>query len=93
VYACGQKGTLLSGRAEAWDVVATGGVAEDFWDLIWFSGALYVSSLRAVYTLTDSGLALEEYGRWLIGVLLPPEHGRQVPMRSGIPVDWAVRLY
>lgn len=55
VYAAGQVGTLLRGRGDDWEVVEHGATEEDFWDLAWFQGRLYLSTTRFVYVLDDHG--------------------------------------
>lgn len=56
VYACGRNGMLIKGRAGQWEVLAQTGFAEDLWNLAWFDGRLYASSMDAVYVLDDGEL-------------------------------------
>jgi hypothetical protein len=62
VYACGQSGTLLRGRGQDWDVLETDGLIDDFWDLRWFMGRLYVASMSALYELQGDVLVPVDFG-------------------------------
>jgi hypothetical protein len=62
VYACGQNGTLLTGRHNQWKIIPTGGISEDFWDVCWFNGKLYVASLTTLYTHDGKCLVPVEFG-------------------------------
>jgi hypothetical protein len=55
-YACGQAGTLLTGRHDAWHAIDTAGVTDDLWGVQWHDGRLYAASPWALYTLTSAGL-------------------------------------
>jgi hypothetical protein len=50
-YAVGQRGVLLRGCGDAWEVVDHGMTEEDFWGLEWFQEKVYMSSTKAVYRL------------------------------------------
>jgi hypothetical protein len=50
-YAVGQRGVLLRGCGDAWEVVDHGMTEEDFWGLEWFQEKVYMSSAKAVYRL------------------------------------------
>ena len=63
VYACGQAGTLLRGRGQDWEVLETEGLIDDFWDLRWFMGRLYVASMSALYELQGDVLVPVDFGR------------------------------
>ena len=63
VYACGQAGTLLRGRGQDWEVLETEGLMDDFWDLRWFMGRLYVASMSALYELQGDALVPVDFGR------------------------------
>ncbi|MEA5123249.1 hypothetical protein [Xanthomonas floridensis] len=62
VYACGMDGTLLRGKAHHWETLYHGATELDFFDLEWFNGILYVSTLHAVYKLRDQQLELVDFG-------------------------------
>jgi hypothetical protein len=61
VYACGQRGTLVAGNANAWRVLKTPGLDDDFWDLRWFEDKLYVASIGALYLLDGDRLVPVEF--------------------------------
>lgn len=60
VYAAGQRGTLLSGRDGAWEVVARDGV--DIWDLCWFRDELYVATMQTLFRLAGNQLVEVDFG-------------------------------
>jgi hypothetical protein len=53
IYIGGHKGILLRGRADVWEVVDDGAPQDDIWDLEWFAGALYASTMTGVYRCLD----------------------------------------
>ncbi|AKV00171.1 hypothetical protein AKJ09_06834 [Labilithrix luteola] len=61
-FACGQGGTLLRGDDDGWTQLKSG-VGEDLWDLCWFEGALYASSMSNVYRLDGDSLAVVPRGK------------------------------
>jgi hypothetical protein len=62
MYACGQIGTLLRGRRDAWEVVRHDAVEENIWSLAWFQGKLYVATFGAVYVLENDSLVPVTFG-------------------------------
>lgn len=62
VYACGQAGTLLRGRNGQWELIETDGLTDDFWDVRWFAGRLYVASMTALYELQGDELVVVDFG-------------------------------
>ena len=52
-WAVGQGGILLRGRGDAWEMVDHGAKKEDFWDIAWYRGRLYASTLRSVFSFDD----------------------------------------
>jgi len=58
VYVGGHDGILLRGRTDSWQVIDQQDVKQDLWDLEWFDGVVYASTLSGVYRL--DGFALEE---------------------------------
>ncbi len=62
VYICGQTGTLLCGRNDKWEIIETDGLIDDFWDIRWFNGQLYVASMTALYELNGNSLVLVNFG-------------------------------
>ncbi len=62
VYVCGPGGLLLRGREEIWEIVEQNDTDDDLWDIEWFNGKLYLSSLHALFTLEGDELALVDTG-------------------------------
>ena len=62
VYIAGHKGLLIRGRDDVWEVVDHQATEDDIWDLEWFEGTLYVSTMRAVYRLVDESLQVVDFG-------------------------------
>jgi hypothetical protein len=61
VYAAGYDGVLIRGRGRMWDVIATDQVLENIWDLDWFEGELYASSMSFLYVLKKTQLELVNF--------------------------------
>lgn len=55
VYACGQKGILLKGFSDKWEVLEHDIVVDQFWGMEWFAGFLWLATDNAVYRLTGAG--------------------------------------
>lgn len=62
VYVCGQHGTLVEGRHDAWDIVDLMEMKDDFWDICWFGETLYLATMTMLYTYTDEGLLPVVFG-------------------------------
>jgi hypothetical protein len=63
VYVCGQSGALISGRNQSWDIIRLNAFSEDFWDLHWFNGKIYLATMNALYTYTATqGLLQVNFG-------------------------------
>jgi hypothetical protein len=62
VYIAGHGGTLIRGRGEAWEIVGQQQTKDDIWDLEWFDGKLYVSTMRNVYRLKTNELEAVDFG-------------------------------
>lgn len=63
VYAAGQQGVMLRGRAAAWDLIAWDEpVGVDLWDLCWFQDKLYVASATGLFTLQGNDLIDVDFG-------------------------------
>jgi hypothetical protein len=56
VFACGQLGVLLRSEGLRWQVVEHYATTDDFWDLAWFDGSLYVASRRTLFRLEGDEL-------------------------------------
>jgi hypothetical protein len=61
VYACGLAGILLRGKGTQWKAIEQEDVELDLWDVEWFDGKLYVSTMQFLYTLEGDGLELVEF--------------------------------
>lgn len=55
VYACGQAGLLLAGRADDWNVLESG-TKEDLWSITSFKDRIFVAGFRDVFELKDGKL-------------------------------------
>ena len=62
VYVCGQNGILMKGRDDDWDVLEQEEIEDDFWDIRWFNGRLYVASMSALYVLDGGQLMPVDFG-------------------------------
>ena len=56
VYVCGQRGTLLCGRHDRWDLIEDEEVVEDLWSVVWFADHVYLASMSALYILDGNTL-------------------------------------
>jgi hypothetical protein len=63
VYFAGHGGTLVRGQRDQWSLVDHGDMAEDIWDLEWFAGKLYVSTLDGLFCLQGDHLHPVAYGK------------------------------
>jgi hypothetical protein len=61
-YVCGQVGTVLRGRGDSWEIVAPKAVKEDFWDVAYFKGVVYLATRNVLYALKDGKLAPVDFG-------------------------------
>lgn len=61
VYVGGYDGVLLKGRDDTWEFVAEDATKETLWDIEWFEGRLYVSTMSFLYILSDEGLELVDF--------------------------------
>ena len=50
-YACGQEGVLLRGSGDAWEQIDHGATDDDFWDIEWYAGQLYVAYEDGLFLL------------------------------------------
>jgi len=63
VYIAGHGGILIRGRGQRWDIVDHQKTEDHIWDLEWFEGQLYVSTLHAVYRLNGKELEPVDFGK------------------------------
>ena len=61
VYCCGQKGMLLKGRGEIWEIIHQEQTTEDFWSIVSFQNSVYVASASLLYQLIDDELRLVHF--------------------------------
>ncbi len=52
VYVCGQKGILLRGYGDTWDLIRHDVTESDFWGMEWYRESLYLATAGTLYRLT-----------------------------------------
>lgn len=62
VYFCGQSGTILAGRENLWRIIRHEATKEDFWSIVWFRDAIYVSTMHFIYRLVHDRLERIDMG-------------------------------
>lgn len=62
VVVAGQLGTLIEGRESIFRIVDTGELEDVIWDLAWFRGAVYASTLHALYRFDADGFVRVDTG-------------------------------
>jgi hypothetical protein len=62
VYLAGDGGVLICGRKDEWEVIEHEQTDDDIWDLEWFGGQLYVSTMDDVYRLKKERLERVDFG-------------------------------
>lgn len=62
VYIAGLEGILIRGREDNWELINHEVTENDLWDLEWFEGQLYVSTMHAVYQLNGEDLEPVDFG-------------------------------
>jgi hypothetical protein len=78
VYIAGHGGLLIRGRGESWSIIDHQDTDDDIWDLEWFEGQLYVSTLHAVYRLNGEKLEPVDFGKD------PPKSCYQLSSAKGV---------
>jgi hypothetical protein len=53
IYACGQKGILLRGSDQKWEIISQDLTEDDFWSIEWFHGNLYAATESSIFMLDD----------------------------------------
>lgn len=56
IYACGDEGTIIKGRAEAWEMIEQDVTREKLWGLTCYAGRVFVSGMHVLYELVDDRL-------------------------------------
>jgi hypothetical protein len=62
VYVAGHGGLLLRGRDDVWEEITHEAMDDDVWDVEWFDGSVYVSTMHAVYRLDKNALNKVDFG-------------------------------
>lgn len=62
VYIVGQRGVIIKGRENGWEVVEQDLMKQDFWGACWFKGKLYASTANGIYVLDDDTLKSIDIG-------------------------------
>jgi hypothetical protein len=83
VYAVGQRGLILRGRGDRWEVVEHEATEQDLWGCEWFQDRLFVATMRMVYELRGNKLIPVEYGE-----VLPPATCYHLSAADG--VMWSI---
>jgi hypothetical protein len=63
VYIGGHAGILIRGQRNQWSLIDHSEMDEDIWDLEWFHGRLFVSTLDGLFVLQDNHLRPVAYGK------------------------------
>jgi len=53
VYCCGEKGIIISGREQKWEVIDQDETDETFWGATWFKDHLYLSTANGLFILKN----------------------------------------
>ncbi len=78
VYLAGHDGILIRGRENIWEIIDHEETDDDIWDLEWFEGKLYVSTMDAVYRLKKEELEPVDFGKD------PPKSCYQLSAAKGV---------
>lgn len=62
VYIAGYGGMLVHGRNDTWEVINHDETEDDFWDVEFFKGNVYLSTMSDVFLLVNSGLNSLDFG-------------------------------
>jgi hypothetical protein len=63
IVAAGDSGLLLRGRSDQWELIDQQETDDDFWDIEWFKGKAYISTLKSVYVLDGGRLEPLDFGK------------------------------
>jgi hypothetical protein len=61
-YACGQCGILLRWQMGKWEVVDHQASTLDFWDMAWFDGKLYISTMESLLCFDGETMEIIDFG-------------------------------
>ncbi|MDI5933172.1 hypothetical protein [Halomonas kalidii] len=62
VYIGGKGGVTIRGSGHQWGGFCDGDIEDDIWDLEWFGGELFASTMKNVYRYGGSGFQIEDFG-------------------------------
>ena len=63
VYVAGHRGILIEGRSDQWENIEHQATGDDIWDIEWFEGQTYLSTMKEVYQLNNGGLNPVDFGK------------------------------
>jgi hypothetical protein len=64
VYVAGHAAALFRGRVDEWEAIEhQDEIEEDIWDLEWFDGALYISTIDSVFRLRKKDFGPVNFGK------------------------------
>jgi hypothetical protein len=63
VYIGGHDGILIRGTKTTWEIIENEDLSYDIWDLEWFDGKLYLSTMTALYRLNGDELEPVSFGK------------------------------
>lgn len=66
VYACGQSGILVAGKSNRWEIIEHDTTDQDLWDMEWYEGRLYLSTINQLFFLDNN-------------ILVPVDTGEEIP--------------
>lgn len=62
VYITGQLGILIRGRKNNWEVMEQDLTDDNFWDMTWFNGGIWLSTIKSLYAIRNSTLSEVDLG-------------------------------
>ena len=54
IYVAGQKGIIIRGTNDVWEVLEHDVTSQDFWDIAWFGGHLYLATESALFRMNSN---------------------------------------
>jgi hypothetical protein len=85
VYLAGADGILIRGRDDRWEIIDHEETTDDLWDIEWFEGKIYVSTMEQVYRLNRAKLNEVDFG------IDKPKSCNQLSSAKG--VLWSIGAY
>jgi hypothetical protein len=62
VYIAGHNGIFIRGRGDVWTMINHEETNDDIWDIEWFEGQVFISTMHAVYRLNEEKLEPVDFG-------------------------------